>query len=502
MSSLDVIRRIDAIVAGRPLPVCTALHVPRRSAAETLVCVFVRAGGEARPWGVAFGRPDRKPRFAIAPEPRDLDLVAAAMAELAEGLLAHAGHPVLGHEGSLPHVWTANGSHVEMLHCLAFTYSGARKGDPARLPVLRALGRLCNWMFQETRIPEQAVVVDAASALRRHFAFPSDSFRQQHLGFLLAHLTTRGGFERREAAAVAAEQLSVSTSLSPADEARIFEACLEPRREARDDGDHRRLAHLDRGAVRSIETELQRRYDLVCEAWRALRSDPRPVSSGVEMIEEACRRSYADFLRIENAQLAGDPSARPRATETDRWAVTAARRFLDLEAARDRAYVAFVHDDDDVLWESVAGGDALHVKILSIVNEGTQRKKTAIWTVQDLSRQPLRLRVGDKVCVRGARKLVLEIREIREGEGGERIVELEVVAGIRGAAMHDPLDEAWWRRRGAFALVKSVNPEAGLQARRNLHDASGPGAWLTHREPPRVVYRGPSDGADESMEDA
>ncbi len=489
MSNLDVIRRLDAIVAGRPLPVCTKLHLPKRPAEETFVCVFVRAGGEARPWGVAWGRPDRKPNFAIAAEPRDLELVAAAMAKFAEGLLRHAAHPALGESGNLPHVWTVNGSHLEMLHCLAFNYTGARKGDPTRVAVLRTLGRLCNWLFQETRIPEQAVVVEAAAALRRHFAFPADSFRQQHLGFLLAQLTTKGNLEKREAAAVAAEQLSVSTSLSPADEERIFDSYLEPRRAAKQADDGRRLAQLESSAVRAIENDLQRRYDVVCRAWRVFGDDPRQVSAGVAEIEEASRRNYAWYLEVENGLIQGTARAFPRATETDRWPVTAARKFHELEAARDRAFVAFVHDDDDALCESVAAGEAFHAKVTAVRNDGTRQKKIPVWTVDDLSGQPLRLRAGDKVCVRGAPKLVLAIRDIRESSSGGRVLELEVVAGIRGGDLHDPLDATWWCRRASFSLVKSVNPEAGFRSRQNLSDDSGPGAWLTHREPPRLEYR-------------
>lgn len=496
MSNLDVIRRLDAIVAGRPLPICTKLHLPKRPAAESFVCVFVRAGGEARPWGVAWGRPDRKPRFAIAPEPRDLDLVAIAMAEFAASLLEHAGHPASGQSGTLPHVWTLNSSHIEMLHCLAYNYTGARKGDPARVAVLQALGRLCNWLFQETRIPEQSIVIDAAATLRRHFAFPSDSFRQQHLGFLLSHLVTRGGFEKREAAALVAEQLSVSTSLSPSDEEKIFEESLEPRRAAKEGADVRLLARLEVSAVTSIKCELQRRYDLVCSTWQAVNSDPRAVSAGVGIIEESRRDSYAWYLEVENALGRGDAKTFPRATETDRWPVSAARKFHELEAARDRAFVAFVHDDDDTLCEAIAGGEALRIRVTSVRDEGTPRKKIPVWIVDDLFSLPLRLRVGDDVCVRGASKLVLEIRSIRESSSGTRVLELEVVAGKRGADLHDPLDAIWWRGRGSFAVVKAVNPDAGIRSRMNLGDDSGPGAWLTHREPPRLPRRVIDDGSD------
>lgn len=497
MSNLDVIRRLDALTAGRSLPVCSVLHVPKRSAAESFVCVFVRAGGEARPWGVAWGRPDRKPKFAVAAEPRDLELVATAMADFAAALLEHAGHPAFGagDDGALPHIWMLNGSHVEMLHCLAFAYTGARKGEPVRVARLNALGRLANWLYQETRIPEQTIVVDAAAALRRHFVFPADSFRQQHLGFLLAQLTTKGAFASRETAATAAEQLSVSTSLSPTDEAEIFESFLEPRRAAKLTGDAATLARLESGAIAAIERELERRYDLVCQTWQLVQADKRNVSSGVDVVEESCRYSYDWYRKVEEDIVAGGGSKFPRATETDRWPVTAARKFQELESAHERAFVAFVHDDDDVLADAVAAGEAVRVRVSAVRDEGTPRKRIPVWTVDDVSNQPLRLRIGDLVCVRGAPKLVLEIRATTESPTGQRVLELEVVSGKRGGDLHDPLDAGWWRRRGTFAVVKAVNPDAGFRAQQNLADDTGPGAWLTHREPPRPA-RATTDNND------
>jgi hypothetical protein len=106
------------------------------------------------------------------------------------------------------------------------------------------------------------------------------------------------------------------------------------------------------------------------------------------------------------------------------------------------------------------------------------------------------------VCVRGATKLVLEIRATAESPTGQRVLELEVVNGKRGGDLHDPLDATWWRRRGTFAVVKAVNPDAGFRARQNLADDSGPGAWLTHREPPRLgSARTDNDDTNDSMEE-
>ena len=115
-------------------------------------------------------------------------------------------------------MWLPIASCVEMLHFLAFTYTFAKRGDPARMEVLNALGRAANWLFQESTRPGQISCIDASRALRDAFTFPAEELRQAHTGFLLAWLDTKGGFELRLKAAGVAEQRAVSTSLDPAEE--------------------------------------------------------------------------------------------------------------------------------------------------------------------------------------------------------------------------------------------------------------------------------------------
>ena len=92
-------------------------------------------GGESRPWGVAYGPPG-KPRILTVPEARDRELVGEMMENFAPALLEYVGHPKYVKQqsvSSLPNVWLPNASHVEMLHFLAFTYTFAKRGDPARM---------------------------------------------------------------------------------------------------------------------------------------------------------------------------------------------------------------------------------------------------------------------------------------------------------------------------------------------------------------------------------
>ena len=217
MNNRTTIRKLLAYNAGRPLPRGTKLSLPIREARQPLVIAFIRMGGESRPWGIAYGPPG-KPRILTVPEARDRKLVGEMMETFAPALLEHLGHPKYVKQqsvGTLPNVWLPNASHVEMLHFLAFTYTFAKRGVPARMEVLNALGRAANWLFQESTRPGQISCIDASRALRDAFTFPAEEVRQAHTGFLLAWLDAKGSFESRLKAAGVAEQRAVSTSLDP-----------------------------------------------------------------------------------------------------------------------------------------------------------------------------------------------------------------------------------------------------------------------------------------------
>jgi hypothetical protein len=177
----DAVRRLQAYAAGRPLPNGQTLRVPKPGASvqrkEILVVAFVRMGGESAPWGVAFGRPGRKPEVLSIAEPRNRDLVSAMMSDFAGALLTHCLSPRHSEEGrvqahgnhrpELPvrQIWLPNAAHLEMLHCIAYTYHRTKYGAENRREGLQALSRVCNWLFRESQRVGQTITMVATQVL-------------------------------------------------------------------------------------------------------------------------------------------------------------------------------------------------------------------------------------------------------------------------------------------------------------------------------------------------
>src|SRR3954469_3365871 len=214
MSDNEVLKRIRAFAAGKPVPRGTALPF-RKPKPQDLRLAFVRMGGESAPWGVAWQSGRDAPKVLTIGEARDRDAVAGMMEQLAPVLLAHLGHPEYakgsGQRGAL---WLPGPTHLEMLHNVAISYRSVKKAPEPRLSRLRALSRAATWIFRESQRPGQTDVVDAAWALRTSYAYPADDLRQAHLGFLLAWLEA-GTREERLARAQLAERTSVATTLDP-----------------------------------------------------------------------------------------------------------------------------------------------------------------------------------------------------------------------------------------------------------------------------------------------
>src|SRR5262245_56068620 len=131
MNTNDVIVRLRAFHAGRPLPRGTTKRTYVADNKDVLIVSFVKMGGESRPWGIAFGKPDADPKIVVVPEARNRDLVAGMVAKFAPVLLRHLRHPT--QEGQelegwenldpLRQLWLPNDSHLDMLHHLAYAYA-------------------------------------------------------------------------------------------------------------------------------------------------------------------------------------------------------------------------------------------------------------------------------------------------------------------------------------------------------------------------------------------
>lgn len=496
MNSRDVVRRLRAFDAGRPLPRGETMHIHIADPDDVLILAFVRMGGESRPWGIAYGLDGQAPVIEAVAEARDRDAVAAMAARMAPTLLEHLRTPgycepaPASADDLLPlrQVWVPNPTHLDMLHHLNYAYTFARYNDPP--PELNALGRACGFLFREAQRPGQMSTIVATEALRSAFTFPAEDVRQGHLGFLLAWLNAKGGREARLAAAMEAERRSIATSLDPSIERDEIQRALERFHRAKDEGKTKEVSRATRQIADRLGEELERRWMLTAEAVARLRKERRRANRGLErLVGESAQEQWGQYERIE-LKLA-DPDNGPvfiPSVETDRHPAAAGARYQIFQASADLADSVLVHDDAELRAEVVADGHAFVGEIVAVddLAEGT-RGTRPMWTLRDTTNAPLRLRAGSHVSVVGFPGRHGQICSIEEAADGARMIEVEITALKTRRAdappPHDlrPTDAAWLGEYVTF--VKKPAGDIARQKARAIWDTTGPGAWLTHRRP-------------------
>lgn len=509
MNGDEVVRRLLAYQAGRPLPLGETIHFPLATGDDLLLLAFVKMGGESSPWGIAWAREKGSVNALTIPEPRNRDAVAGMLAEFAPTLLPHLAHPALLDDGDdvpFRQLWLPNPTHVEMLHHLAFTYTFTRFGAPERALVLNALGRAAGFLFRESQRPGQVTVMDAAAALRESFTFPTETIRQHHLGFLLAWLETQGDGALRAAAAREVERRAIATNLDPDVERDVLQPVLDRYTEARradDSGAMRREA----GRIeRALMEEMERRIDLVRRALRVLRADSRRENRGLHLLVAASdeEREY-QYARVER-RIAGleDGPAYIVDPETDRHPAAAAVGFFRHEESADLAQQALIHDDRELQAQAIAAGNAVRGTITAVTDEGVGRRTTPVWTIRSSDATPLRVRAGTDLCVVGLPRRVVRVREV-DGEPGQRTIVVEVT-GLKLAAFDEdgcavPAAADRSLLGAAVMLVPVFGTGISLRKRQKVWERGGPGAWLTHAAPPPRRRRARRDGEADAAVD-
>jgi hypothetical protein len=233
----------------------------------------------------------------------------------------------------------------------------------------------------------------------------------------------------------------------------------------------------------ALEPELRHRFDVAARSYLALVGDPRPVNPGLDELERTAGERHTEYVGVETKLLEGT-KAWVKSPETDAHSLVAASQYVMLEADRDRVVNALVHHDTDLQDDLLAVGDGLRGRILNIKNESEGRKTRAIWVVEaDVSR-PLRFRLGDKLVQAGYAKRKAAIRKITENSREPPRFELEIVNGIRetnGPLGRPPLDIRWRGRTVTFLTLGE--PGFAYMKRKRLWERTGPGTWLTHRQP-------------------
>jgi hypothetical protein len=510
VNGLQVLRRLRAFAEGRPLPLGSTRRVSVADDAESLVLTFVRMGGESAPWGLAWGHPGEKPHVLTVAEPRNRDLVADAIAKFAPDFLRHVLCPdlvpcPLDSDGKpampLPRrqVWVANPTHVEMFHMLEYAYAFTKFGDPERARTLRALGRAMGFTFREAQRPGQTLVLVATEALRQCYTFPCEDTRQGHLGYLLGWLATHGSLEERQATAEAAEERPISTSLDPQFESKVMEPLVTRFNEARAAGAPGAIAAAKAEVEAALRPELEYRFELTVEAARRLRADARRANDGLALLEKASRdEHWYQYLRQElDKDDAQDGPAFRISPETDRYAAAAASRFYVHEASAELWRAALLADDEEMIQEALADGDAARGRIdevlCQIVKKQTKQRR---WRVVVDSELPTRFREGGtlRVAEHPGREVQLLAMEALEGGGTSMLVEVTKAKTAKNGLLagEDP------KLRGETVTLLRVSDGSISRSKGwSVWQKDGPGAWLTHSRPTSLRARLPEEVEDD-----
>ena len=516
MTGHQAVRRLMAFAAGKPLPHGETLRVPKPgrtlTADAALAVAFVRMGGESSPWGVAFGHPGGKPDVLTVPEARTRDYVADMMAEFAPVLLKHVLHPRFDDAGKveatgskrpdlpLRQVWVPNRSHLEMLHCIAYTYHRTQYGSAARQELLRALARACGWLFREANRPGQLFTMVATDVVSEAYTFPADDLRQGHLGFLLAWLNTKGRREGRLAAADAAERQSMSANLDPEFERTELAPDVEAFNDARSDDDDPTMKRWSRRIRKSLTGELVHRWELTCEAIRVIERDRRRENLGVGRLVKASQdEHYRQYLRIE--QKFDDPEDGPpfaASPETDRHPAAAGSRYYVCASSAELRDRLLVHDDREMQAELVAAGEALDGEVVDVTTVKEGRKTHVYWTVDTDGRLPLRLREAGFLCPIGCDRRQVQILSIEQPAPERNRFKLEVT---KGKTLNEPpnLTRADNRTRVGSRVTLVAPPMDGISRRKSfaIWNRDVPGSWLTHANPRGAGADLPDDVAED-----
>ena len=447
---LETIRRITAWHVGSALPRGEVINVHVADNDEILILSFVRMGGESLPWGVALGLMGEEAEFFSVADPRNRDLVATSLVEVAKRVLIHFGHPDFTEntdETAMMYrhrqIWVPGRSHLDLLHTIAFAYARTNWDRP-EIEVLRAFGQLCNCLFVESQRPGQQTVIVASDALKIAHIFPGSSVRQGHLGYLLGWLGRQRTRQTRLVAAHAAEKLSVAAMLDPELERSQLGPLVEKWNEPAWD---ERVSKGKKTAVAIslvLQTELERRHQLVESTIEILRQDARAYNSGLTDLVRIGTDKFSK-LWFDNAlrESAGNIDERP--FWPGLWGDVNAREAsfaYHQRVAADRERVHFlVHGDRELQNEELMKGHGLRGKVKAVSGNGST------WTfIYDYPELPS-LKIGGTLSIAGIPKCSLTIVSI-DPETREVIL----IPGWKsrktgvGPAAEAPSDRSWLRQ--------------------------------------------------------
>ncbi len=504
MNGPEVMLRLKAWGAGRPLARGETKHVPIAPDRDARVLAFVKMGGESAPWGIAWGSPAGAPapKLWSVPEARNRDAVAAMCTAFGRELCAFLLESRFVKTGwgdgpiPFPQVWLPNPTHLEMLHFVALRYWSKAPGEVGDDAALKTTGRAATWLFREGQRPGTPAVLVATDVLREAFEFPAEEARQGHLGFLLAWLTTPGGREERLAAAAEAESSPIATAMDPRMEEKKLFPLVKEWNEGAPGGKEEAAA-----SIRVVlEKELLRRWGLAARAVAEMRADPRRENRGLAVLVRSARGALKSaFVDVEAGLRSGKPVFVP-GPETEPTASSAAEEYFRRSAAADEAFSALVGDDGEMQLEAIGVGDALRGRVVEIRPAGASSGHAPTWVFVTPGQAPTRVREESELCDVSLPTRKGVVRLVEPTSGGDTRWEIEMLdlgkSGKEGAVASAGAADR--RVVGTeVTLVRTSDPWLALLPIRRLVEAkAGAGAWLTHGTAGENARKREADGVD------
>lgn len=361
MTIRNVRRKLDAFSVGGPLPIYKT-RVTRISG-NPIVVAFVRMSAESRPWGIAYGRAqESEPKFLTVPDPRGKETVQGMMDTFAKWILEEMRvenfSPVplsLSSNDSkdLPQIWFPGASHVDMLHFLQYQYQVNRNLDSEPTP-LGAFGRLAGFLFRQSRLKGNQMVIDATKLLNELYEFPADDYSLSHLGAQLAWLKTPGPLNEKRDAAISASSETISITMSPELEREKLSKSVK---ELNKNGNAEGYSNEQSAKIKLILIpELNRRWRQTVEAHNLAFNDGKQNNAGVEVLVSNQFESFCKYFNEPEKRAAEGEDVYTPAANTDYSAFTSAREFLTVTDWEDSWLPTLVHGDVSILRDSLIDG--------------------------------------------------------------------------------------------------------------------------------------------------
>lgn len=422
MTIRNVRRKLDAFQQGGPIPVFKS-RVTRING-NPIVVAFVRMAGENRPWGIAYGHAqDKHPNLLSVPDPRAREAVQEMMEKFASWFLTEAGvhgfsqnpvDPATTELADLPQIWMPGPTHVSMLHFIQYQYQKSRRSE-TKQSLLGALGRFSGWLFQQSRLKGNQIVIDATKLLNELYEFPADDFSISHLGVQLTWLTVPGGIDAKREAAFAAARETVSITMSPDYENKELGGLV---RDLRDDfyiqGYTSEIASK---IAKKINPELERRWRMVVKAHDIAQRDPRQENSQVEsaLLPELLNNFDRGFNKQE-AMIESEEDTFTMSPDGGYSAYATARDFLTVTHFEEKWLAEMVHSDTEILKDSIFDGTSFEGTVVEVGTKLVGAAEKIIWTIK-LAPQSSRLykkKQGNDLAIFGLPKRKLKVEDFEK----------------------------------------------------------------------------------------